>query len=148
MGPYIEKGEGEKLIKMAGIKKNVVVVVIIIIIIIIIIPVIIILIIIFISLIQFTEVVIVISNEQLNEGQLKKDSKYSCAEDDSKPVVLDEEAGYKWSTKAKSIFRTNFEASMSTLDVVEGRKKYIAFVFVSFFTLYSYVDSFVKLLPI
>ena len=92
--------------------------------------------------------IISIPNEQLNEEQLKSDSESSCAEDDSEPVIPDEEAGYKGSTKAKSKFRANLDASVSTFDVVEGRKKYIAFVFVSFLTLYSYVDSFVKLIPI
>ena len=90
--------------------------------------------------------VIPIPNEQ--HEQLKEDSESSCTEDDNEPMVQDEEAGHKRPTKTKSKFRAHLEASVSTFDVVEGRKKYIAFVFVSFFTLYSYVDSFIKLIPI
>ncbi|XP_078382627.1 uncharacterized protein LOC144665283 isoform X1 [Oculina patagonica] len=86
------------------------------------------------------DVVITISNEQPKEN-----SGSSCTDDDSETAVPDEEAGYKRTCKAKPKFWANFEASV---DAVEGRKKYIAFVFVSFFTLYSYVDSFVKLIPI
>lgn len=85
---------------------------------------------------------------KISNEQLKEDSESPCADDDSESAVPDVEAGCKRSAKAKPKFWANFEARVSTFDVVEGRKKYIAFVFVSFFTLYSYVDSFVKLIPI
>lgn len=64
-------------------------------------------------------------------------------EEGSKPVFQDEEAGHKILSKQK----TKFSASVPTLDAVEGRKKYIAFG-IAIFTLYSYVDSIMKIIPI
>lgn len=62
-------------------------------------------------------------------------------EDASEPAVPDEEAGYKRSFKPK-----RGGSALSKFDVVEGRKKFIAFLCVSCVTLYSYgVDSLIKL---
>lgn len=84
-------------------------------------------------------------NEQLE--QLKEGSESSSYEYVSEPAVPDEEAGYKKSTKVKPKLTANCEAStVSTFDLVEGKKKFIAFLCVSCVTLYSYgVDSFIKL---
>ena len=82
-------------------------------------------------------------NEPLE--QLSEDSETLRYEDVSEPAVPDEEAGYKRSQKAK--LGANGEASAaSKFDLVEGRKKFIAFLCVSCITLYSYgVDSLIKL---
>ena len=84
-------------------------------------------------------------NEPLE--QLKEDSESSRSEDVSDLAVTDEEAGYKKSTKVKPKLGANSETpAVSTFDVVEGRKKFIAFLCVSCITLYSYgVNSFIKL---
>ena len=79
--------------------------------------------------------------------QLEEVCECSCSEDESKPVVGDEEAGYKRPTKRKSTCKVNCKPSLSTFDVVEGRKKYIAFVFACL-TLYQYVDSLIKFVSI
>ena len=82
-------------------------------------------------------------NEPLE--QLGEDSETSRYEDVSEPAVPDEEAGYKRTKNPK--LEVNSEASAaSKFDVVEGRKKFIAFLCVSCITLYSYgVDSLIKL---
>lgn len=73
--------------------------------------------------------------------QPKEDSESSRSEDVSEPAVPDEEAGYKRSTKPKL-----GASAVSKFDVVEGRKKFIAFLCVSCITLYSYgLDSLIKL---
>lgn len=73
--------------------------------------------------------------------QPKEDSESPRCEDASEPAVPDEEAGYKRSFKPK-----RGGSAVSKFDVVEGRKKFIAFLCVSCITLYSYgVDSLIKL---
>lgn len=70
----------------------------------------------------------------------------SLLEKDTSRVCQDEESGQEISSKPekpKSIIR-----SVPTLDIVEGKKKIIAFIIFSFFTLYSYVDSIVKVIPV
>ena len=65
-------------------------------------------------------------------------------EDTSEPVYQDEGDGdMTKSSKAKP----KNTAFVPTFDYIEGRKKYIAFAIVSIFTLYSYVDSVIKLIP-
>ena len=74
---------------------------------------------------------------ELDDSLLEKDTSRACQ---------DEESGQEISSKpekAKSIIR-----SVPTLDIVEGKKKIIAFIIFSFFTLYSYVDSIVKVIPV
>lgn len=70
----------------------------------------------------------------------------SLLEKDTSRVCQDEESGQEISSKPekpKSIIRW-----VPTLDIVEGKKKIIAFIIFSFFTLYSYVDSIVKVIPV
>lgn len=70
----------------------------------------------------------------------------SLLEKDTSRVCQDEEIGQEISSKPekpKSIIRW-----VPTLDIVEGKKKIIAFIIFSFFTLYSYVDSIVKVIPV
>ena len=67
------------------------------------------------------------SLEQTNEG-----SESSRCEDVSEPASADEEAVYKKLTKFEPKLMTNYEASaVSTFHIVEGRKKFIAFLCVS-----------------
>ena len=85
----------------------------------------------------FPEVKIAIQDEEpakLEEG----------VEDGNETVFQDDEAGHMMEqSKAKP----KVTVSVPTFDYVEGRKKYIAFVIVSIFTLYSYVDSVIKIIP-
>lgn len=78
-------------------------------------------------------------NEPLEQPE--EDSESSPYEDISELAVADEES------KFKPKLGSNCEApAASTIDVVEGRKKFIAFLCVSCITLYSYgVNSFIKL---
>ena len=74
---------------------------------------------------------------KLDDSLLEKDTSRACQ---------DEESGQEISSKPekpKSII-----PSVPTLDIVEGKKKIIAFIIFSFFTLYSYVDSIVKVIPV
>jgi len=69
----------------------------------------------------------------------------SLLEKDTNRACQDEESGQEIPSKpekSKSIIR-----SVPTLDIVEGKKKIIAFMIFSFFTLYTYVDSIVKIIP-
>ena len=69
-------------------------------------------------------------NESLE--QPKEGSESTRSEGVSEPASPDEEAGDKKSTKFKSKLVAAYEASaVSTFDVVEGRKKFIAFLCVS-----------------
>jgi len=85
------------------------------------------------------DVVISMPNEPLEQPE--EDSESSPYEDVSEPAVPDEES------KVKPKLGSNCEApAVSTFDVVEGRKKFIAFLCVSCITLYSYgVNSLIKL---
>ena len=65
-------------------------------------------------------------------------------EDGTEPVYQDEEAG---DMRKPSKAKPKITAFVPTFDYIEGRKKYIAFVIVSIFTLYSYVDSVIKIIP-
>ena len=70
----------------------------------------------------------------------------SLVEKNTNRACQDEESGQEISSKPekpKSIIR-----SVPTLDIVEGKKKIIAFIIFSFVTLYTYVDSIVKMIPV
>ena len=70
----------------------------------------------------------------------------SLVEKNTNRACQDEESGQEVSSKPekpKSIIR-----SVPTLDIVEGKKKIIAFIIFSFVTLYTYVDSIVKIIPV
>ena len=70
----------------------------------------------------------------------------SLLEKNTNRARQDEESGQEISSKPekqKSIIR-----SVPTLDIVEGKKKIIAFIIFSFLTLYTYVDSIVKIIPV
>ena len=74
---------------------------------------------------------------KLDDSLLEKNNNRACQ---------DEESGQEISSKPekpKSIIR-----SVPTLDIVEGKKKIIAFIIFCFFTLYTYVDSIVKIIPV
>ena len=74
---------------------------------------------------------------KLDDSLLEKNVNRACQ---------DEESGQQISSKPekqKSIIR-----SVPTLDIVEGKKKIIAFIIFSFLTLYTYVDSIVKIIPV
>lgn len=74
---------------------------------------------------------------KLDDSLLEKDTNRACQ---------DEESGQEISSKPekpKSIIR-----SVPTLDIVEGKKIIIAFIIFSFFTLCTYVDSIVKIIPV
>lgn len=74
---------------------------------------------------------------KLDDSLLEKNTNRACQ---------DEESGQEISCKPekpKSIIR-----SAPTLDIVEGKKKIIAFIIFSFVTLYTYVDSIVKIIPV
>lgn len=74
------------------------------------------------------------------------DAEFLVVVDDTKLELQDEEAGYKMASKPakpKSIV-----SAVPTFDAVEGKKKYIAFVIFTVVSLYSYVDSIIKIIPI
>ena len=74
---------------------------------------------------------------KLDDSPVEKNTNRACQ---------DEESGQEISSKPekpKSIIR-----SVPTLDIVEGKKKIIAFIIFCFFTLYIYVDSIVKIIPV
>lgn len=74
---------------------------------------------------------------KLDDSLLEKNTNRACQ---------DEESGQEISSKPekpKSIIR-----SVPTLDIVEGKKKIIAFIIFSFVTLYTYVDSIVEIIPV
>lgn len=72
-----------------------------------------------------------------DDSLLEKDSNRACQDEECGPGISSKPE------KPKSIIR-----SVPTLDIVEGKKKIIAFVIFSFFTLYTYVDSIVKMIPV
>ena len=65
-------------------------------------------------------------------------------EDSTELVYQDEEDG---DMRRPSKEKPKTTAFVPTFDYIEGRKKYIAFAIVSIFTLYSYVDLVIKLIP-
>ena len=65
-------------------------------------------------------------------------------EDSIELVHQDEEAG---DMRKPSKEKPKITAFVPIFYYIEGRKKYIAFAIVSIFTLYSYVDSVIKLIP-
>ena len=74
---------------------------------------------------------------KLDDSLLEKNTNRACQ---------DEESGQEISSKPekpKSIIR-----SVPTLDIVEGKKKIIGFIIFSFLTLYTYVESIVKIIPV
>lgn len=74
---------------------------------------------------------------KLDDSFLEKDTNCACQ---------DEESGQEISSKPekpKSMIR-----SVPKLDIVVGKKKFIALIIFSFFTLYTYVDSIVEIIPV
>ena len=75
-----------------------------------------------------------------------EDAEFLVVVDDTKLELQDEEAGYKMASKPAKPKSIVF--AVPTFDAVEGKKKYIAFVIFTVVSLYSYVDSIIKIIPI
>ena len=74
---------------------------------------------------------------KLDDSLLEKNTNRACQ---------DEESGQEISSKPEK--QKSIISSVPTPDIVEGKKKIIAFIIFSFLTLYTYVDSIVKIIPV